>query len=1175
MELEKRKHVRVEHKGAVEFVSEDRTFQGTTLNISRDGMQVVVNLPLSHDSIRSMAFQLPVSGTIVHIPCRLVRTSKNGTGNDRILGIEFLYEAEAQLLLIEKFMQESACREVDSRQLPRTSCRLQNVEIDRQGIEVLSIDNLSTEGGLISFRGVLHPGDSVILQLVPNDDPRRLRLPGEVVFVLEKVFEKESAAGIRFRGLRKSEETRLRNLIIACCSGSTLSEMNQLFHARVTASEHRIAGEKTIAILLGELSSEQVPLNLLVEGSLHIHEQVIDRIQPQEALFTVSLPAGGGMPVVSSNGGTSLSRAYFAFFWKGSSHYFKTTIAGTTGNALRLRFPEAIFRSDKRSYKRKSLELSAAVQLISEAREGHAEKYDGILIDISRRGFLCEILLAPGLEQAFAEGQSLRYVVDHRLGLGAEGQIRHVKRVSSPRGEALQVGVEAGVARMDCRVTVIHPENWAMERPEPQPAGLESGGRIESLPISFPNKTGQVIRGLLNITHPGARTPVVIIPSSYGKKKEAFAPLAAALLANAWAQGKPLAVLRLDGVNRPGESHNDIANPRLGYEMLSYRISQGLADLQAALEYVKHNDYFTTDRKVLITFSMSSIDARRLLSQNPKHGIDFWINCMGVPCAQTTLRNVLAGIDIISNARMGVSNGLMGMLGHLINMDILAQDVLDRKYAFLTDARFDMAKISIPVLWISGQYDKWVDQAEVRDLMSVKAAGTREVLEIPSGHNLRTSDDAIQTFKLIAAAIHRELYGEALEPCDPDKAEMVRLITAERERLANASPPPSMPDYWRGYLIGNERNRAGYDFYKNIEEFAGFLRAEAELLELKDRETIADLGCGTGLFLEVLLQHLSRHQKPPLEYDIQAFDLIPEALVKAESKCRAVLEAEQSLRNVKVFFQQADLEPNRLIPVARFLKSPGTALEGLRDKIGGLTSAVLDRLKELSSPDVRELLRGAVPGQELATRASALLSEGELAAVLDFNRAARFLLHRLTASDLKPARGSARLDPQALRASDLAFQVLDFGNSGRLLSAGFSERRYTTIVASLFISYLFNPEYLLEECYQALAPGGQFLVSSMKPDSDLSVIFLNYIQALQRAEWNLVHANDREQNLSGARAMLNEAASLFELEESGFFRFYTATELYNQLSSAGFERVSVRPAMGSPPQALIAIGVKA
>ena len=56
--------------------------------------------------------------------------------------------------------------------------------------------------------------------------------------------------------------------------------------------------------------------------------------------------------------------------------------------------------------------------------------------------------------------------------------------------------------------------------------------------------------------------------------------------------------------------------------------------------------------------------------------------------------------------------------------------------------------------------------------------------------------------------------------------------------------------------------------------------------------------------------------------------------------------------------------------------------------------------------------------------------------------------------------------------------------------------------------------------------------------------------------------------------MLNEAASLFELEEDGFFRFYTSEDLENMLSACGFVDIEVIPSMGTPPQAHIAIGKK-
>jgi SAM-dependent methyltransferase len=1156
----------------VEFISGNQAFQGTSINISRNGMQVVVNLPLTHDHIRSITFQVPVPGGKIPIPCRLVRSSPEGNNGDQVLGVEFEYEAEAQLLLIEKFIQDAAVRATEARQLPRTSCRLRNVEINREGVEVLSIDNLSTEGGLISFRGLLHPGDSVILLIVAQDDPRRLRLPGEVVYVMQKAFESESAAGIRFRGLRKSEHTRLKNLVIACCSESALSEMHQLFYTRAASSEHRISGQEEVVRVLSGLCSEDVPLNMLVEGSLQIQERHIVGLRQPEGYFAVPLPINGGMPHVQS--GMPHPPAFFSFFWKGCSHYFKTDIAEVTAKELHLHFPEMVFRSDKRSYKRKHLELRSAVRLTPESGGEIDETHNGVLLDISRRGFLCEIPRAQGREETFAVGRSLRYDLDHRLGLGSEGRIRHVKQVHSPRGEALQIGVEAGVARMDCQINIITPKAWSENEIDSPISRTRSAGKLVSLPVTFYNKAGQIIRGLLNISHPGARCPVVVIPPSYGKKKEAFAPLAVTLLANARAHCKPLAVLRFDGVNRPGESHNDITNPPLGYEMLSYRISQGLADLQAALEYVKHNERFRADRIILITFSMSSIDARRLLSQHPKHGVDFWISCMGVPCAQTTLRNVLGGIDIVSNARIGVPNGLMGMLGHFINMDILAQDLLDRKYAFLTDARYDMARISIPVLWISGLYDRWGNQAEVRDIMSVKAPGSREILEVPSGHNLRTSDDAIRAFTIMAAAIHRELYGEVLQPCNPDKQEVVRLITTERERLTSCTPLPSMPDYWRGYLIGNERNPEGYDFYRNIQDFVSFLRAEADLLKLGNRETIADLGCGTGIFLEVLLQNLAKHREPLEQIDIEAYDLVPEALTKAKSKCQAFLSSEPSLRNVRISYRQADLEPNRLLPMARFMDFPFSTLEKLRNKIAGLTSAIIDSLELHSTPELAEFLRGANPEGPLAGSACVPLSAEERATALDFNLAARFLRRRIYESDLKAASRGKRLDDSILLASDLAFRVLDFGNCSNRIAPVLAARHYTAVVASLFISYLFNPEYLLEDCFEALQPRGKILVSSMKPDSDLSVIFINYIEALQRAEWGLSHEQDRKDYLAGARAMLNEAASLFELEESGFFRFYTAMELYNLLSAAGFEQITVRPSMGSPCQAFIAVGIK-
>ena len=105
-----------------------------------------------------------------------------------------------------------------------------------------------------------------------------------------------------------------------------------------------------------------------------------------------------------------------------------------------------------------------------------------------------------------------------------------------------------------------------------------------------------------------------------------------------------------------------------------------------------------------------------------------------------------------------------------------------------------------------------------------------------------------------------------------------------------------------------------------------------------------------------------------------------------------------------------------------------------------------------------------------------------------------------------------------------------------------------------------------------LKPGGILLVSSMKPDSDISMMFTNYIRKTLTP--NCSEGGGMENGVSGARAMLNEAASLFELEEDGFFRFYTLEELKGLLADAAFVEVTGLSSMGDPPQACIAVAKK-
>jgi SAM-dependent methyltransferase len=133
---------------------------------------------------------------------------------------------------------------------------------------------------------------------------------------------------------------------------------------------------------------------------------------------------------------------------------------------------------------------------------------------------------------------------------------------------------------------------------------------------------------------------------------------------------------------------------------------------------------------------------------------------------------------------------------------------------------------------------------------------------------------------------------------------------------------------------------------------------------------------------------------------------------------------------------------------------------------------------------------------------------------------------------------------------------------------------FDRIAASLFISYIFNPDYLIEDFFRMLRPGGLLLVSSMRPDSDISVIFTDFVHEF--GQDNLPDASPRSADLElqAARSMLNEAAGLFELEEEGYFKFYKREELMGLLETTGFCDLLCETALGDPSQAYIVTGRK-
>lgn len=1133
-----------------------------TIDVSRNGMRVVVNRPHGFDEIHRISVNLPGAGGD-GIPCR-IRRSEMGTDQWEI-GLEFDGDTDARMLLIERWLESVEKRKPDtdsapteSRQVPRTRCTINDISCSDRNLEIVSAEDISVDGMLIRARGKISSGELLSLTMNLPEIQRPIQFTANIAYVVDNGPDALFSAGISVEEMKETDRNRLRKFIVDVSSGVAMLEYHKLLEKEEPSEEFRIGGEH-VAAVMKTLAEEGLILNLLDEEGLRILETQVESIE--DSGFTAAAPK------------LTTGTAFFSFTRDTASFSFSALRSGWKNGIGEFRMPVSIYRGEKRSGRRETAEGS--IELTFSSPE---DAVSGKVIDSSRRGILCII---P--ENAFAEvlpeaGQSLDISLSGR---SIPAEVRHIVRDVDDAGKSVyRIGLETGIRRCIPETTTYDEKSWDDSWNGTQRA-LGDTSLIRPRTVSYTDHEGRLISALLHIIDPGKPCTAVLIPPAFGKKKETLAPLALTLMAHFVEAGENLAVLRYDGINRPGESANANSNARRGYEMIGYRIDQGYTDLEASMSWIQNNPIFKAEKTVLISFSMAALDARRLQVSQGAPKADYWISVMGVSSSQGALRNILGGLDVIANHRMGLPIGTMGMLGQLIDMDRMAADMTRLGYATAADAREAMSRIESPVTWIYGAFDKWMVPEEIKDVMSIASAGSREIIEIPTAHNLRTSDDAISSFQMISDAIFRNLKGREAPAVSPDKSELLDLLTRERERVMEKEELDTKR-YWKGYLVGENEDDEGYDFYGKLVEFQEFIQLEAVLLDPRPGESIADMGCGTGLVSEAILSYLADGNRDLKGTRFTAVDLVDEALAKARNKYRNLCEFRTNLNDVEDSWIPMNLEPDALAGIRSILDSPDKRLqgiEGLRDRVQGLKSEFVDRLSDFPTGMMSEILMGKRLNSEILVTIDALESYGDALVLKDLNRAARFLVGNLDEDDLKPSRrlGSGGLAPPRLaqiRSSDLLLAVLDFGDWDRDGKIPIEEACFDAISASLFLSYLFAPGEAVKEFARMLKPGGRLLISTMKPDSDISGIFTSYIAEQSASDAKSAIDEERELNLRKARTMLNEAAALFSLEEDGWFRFFDEKELISMMRNAGFTDIKCYGSLGTPNQAIIVTGIK-
>jgi len=1173
-----RKHVRVSYENPVELIAEQQTVAGKSIDISNSGIQIVVNIPASNISVQKIALTLPSTSEALQIPCRIVRSNANDFDEGQhVLGIEFSYQTEAQMAHIDNFIKEmkniqlkNNIESAEMRIIPRASCNLTGIACNRSGISIVSIDNISTDGCLVSFEGLLNTHDTMEIIFSLPEDSRVISTTCTVAYVINNYFRNINRAGVFFGAMADIDSIKIHNFIVKSTSVNAIKTIQERRYENLIGNEYQICEQERIGVLFNLLKKEMDRINILFENSLNIYDLHMRNVAPEEQFFATSSNTEIGSMDLKKYHPT-----YFSFHIQGSSYYFKSELLVYNQDCLIFAFPNILFHSEKRSHERKY--MGDGIDISLELDDSPSGRIRGRLVNISRRGFLCNVILNSDEKELLKSGQAVSYFFDKEVGLDSFGEIRHIKEENSDDGETvLQIGIESGIRRSDYRFKRFGRSQWKKIKQHRKSNHSIEKEMIISDIVRYDNREGNQIAALLNYTRLDTEAPVVVLPPAFRKTKEALSPLVVTLIENFRHYNKDIVTIRYDGVNRPGESYNEDMCPKRGYEMLHYRISMGLCDLESTLDFVCNNDLFKPSSVIVVAFSMSALDARKLAIRDRR--IQYLVNVMGVTCARSSFRNITGGIDIIGNSRIGIQNGIAGVLGQIIDLDTLSQDLIENKYAYLADARHDMSLIDIPVSWIYGKYDRWITEREISDIMSVKAEGDRELIEIPTGHNLRSSEDAIKTFKIITGLIYRHLHGKKIRPFDPDREGMVNLITYERERL-------SLPEgfniskYWKDYLIGEERDGAGYDFYKNIDEFREFFSLQGSMMDLKNGEVMADMGCGTGVFFETMMEDLAATGAGFSESRLVLVDLIPEALEKTRKKYENLVRIYGSLLPKNAEFVELNLEPNRLLPVKRFIEDKSLGLDYLRNRVDGLKNITIDRMKQLDPEIIMKVLRAAPITDEADSYLRKHCTDEDYRVVVDFNRAARFIAGSLTYEDLSRVSvlDGSTLQPdyyRNIRATDINFNELDFGDSGLDFQLDFKEKSYDKITASLLIPYLHNPDEILSEFFRLLKPGGRLLISSLIPDNDISIIFTNYINRVQNFDVEEPDIKKRDNNLSAARYMLNQAVSQLELEEDGYFEFYSEPELAEMMAKAGFINLQMKSSLGNPPQAAIVIGSK-
>ena len=358
------------------------------------------------------------------------------------------------------------------------------------------------------------------------------------------------------------------------------------------------------------------------------------------------------------------------------------------------------------------------------------------------------------------------------------------------------------------------------------------------------------------------------------------------------------------------------------------------------------------------------------------------------------MRVISGGVDYVGGVERGVSFGLQEVLGVEVDIDLAGKDALQHKLAYLEDAREDFETIRQPITWYHGKYDAWMDLDRIKNVLVSDTATNRRLVLLPTGHQLRSSREALDVFQEIASEIASMAHGSRIAPALPDLGELAQRQKAERSRLAR--PSVNLRSFWRDYLVGRD-GTLGIELMTAASAYRSLMAAQVDALALSPGAHTADLGSGVGSF-SLHVSEIFAGREPVVVF---ACDFVRAGLLRG----RARLEGDLGSDGARVHGIECDLDRGPAVPLRTgsmdavmaslllsYLRNPEAMLREIRRILrpgGRLVASSLRRDADISKifmDGLQELT--SIEGVEHLGAAQALVDE---AAPKFLNDAARLL----------------------------------------------------------------------------------------------------------------------------------------------------------------------------------------